>query len=127
MNLKATIDVSGNIPFELFADVKNEAATLGIDLTLTSGKGLMPTNIPPELMVIMLEFVKNVSFSAVYDAIKFLVLSMTAKFEDVFGQRPKNLTFVCNDEKLVVDTNINLSQSNIDQIVNSISERISKG
>lgn len=125
MNLRASIDIGTNISTELMEDVKREAALSGVDLLYTPSKGFSPNDIPPELIIVIFEAMKNVSYCGIYDAIKFFVVHFKSKIENAYGSKVKKITFICDGKKYSINTNLELSQNNIDQIIDSIVKKIS--
>lgn len=125
MNLRANIDIGTNIPAELMEEVKVEAAFIGIDLIFMPSKGFSPSSISPELIIVLFEAMKNVSYCGIYDAIKFFVVQFKSKIENTYGSKVKKITFVCDEKKYSINTNLELSQDNINQIIDSIAKKIS--
>lgn len=125
MNLRANIDIGTNIPTELMEEVRREAAFSGIDLLVMQSKGFSPINISPELIIVLFEAMKNVSYCGIYDAIKFFVVHFKSKIENVYGSKVKKITFVCDGKKYSINTNLELTQDNINQIIDSIAKKIS--
>lgn len=125
INLRANIDIGTNISAKLMEEVKKEAALSGVDLLFIPSKGFSPINIPPELIIVLFEAMKNVSYCGIYDAIKFFVVHFKSKIENAYGSKVKKITFVCDGKKYSLNTNLELSQDNIDQIIDSIAKKIS--
>lgn len=124
MNFRASIDLGANIPLGLIEETKKEAACSGIDLLYIPSKAFSPNDFPPELIIVLLEVLKNISYSGIYDAVKFFVIYFKLKVENFYGSKVKKITFVCNGEKYSVSTNFELSQENIDKIIDSIANKI---
>lgn len=113
LNMRANIDIGTNISTELMDEAKREAAFSGIDLLFMPSKGFSPINIPPELIIVLFEAMKNVSYCGIYDAIKFFVVHFKSKIENAYGSKVKKITFVCDGKKYSINTNLELSQDNI--------------
>ena len=76
------------------------------------------------MIIVLLEVLKNISYSGIYDAVKFFVIYFKLKVENFYGSKVKKITFVCNGGKYSVSTNFELSQENIDKIIDSIANKI---
>lgn len=125
INYRANIDIETSISTEFIEETKKEAAYSGIDLLYIPSKGLSPNDIPPELIIVLFEALKSISYSGIYDAIKFFIVYFKSKVENAYGSRIKKITFVCGGKKYSISTNLELSQENVDKIIDSISKKIS--
>lgn len=122
---RANIDIGTSITHELIEEATKEAAYSGIDLLFIPSKKFSPNDIPPEMIIIILEALKNISYCGTYDALKFFVVQLKQRVENVYGSKVKKITFVCNGEKYCISTNLELSQENIDKLIDSIAKKIS--
>ena len=125
LNFRANIDIGARIKPELIERTAKEAACLGIDLLFIPGKEFSPNDIPPEMIIIIFEALKNISYCGTYDALKFFVMQFKQRVENVYGSKVKKMIFVCNGQKYSLNTNIDLSQENIDKLIDSIARKIS--
>lgn len=123
-NFRASIDFGASIPTGLIEEAKKEAAYSGIDIQYMPSQAFSPNDVPPELMIVLFEALRNISYSGIYDAIKFFVVYFRLKVENFYGSKVKKMTFVCNGKKYSISTNFELSQKNIDEIIDTIANKI---
>lgn len=127
MSILAVINDETNGLSELINEIKKEAEDAGVELAYYPSYGLLPNDIPSDVIVVIFDALKNITYSGIYDAIKFFVVSFKAKWEKTFNTKVQKFIFVCNGHKYEFETNIELSQENKDEIITSIAKRIAEG
>lgn len=81
--------------------------------------------LPPEVVIVLIEFIKNIGYSSSYDILKHLlskIISLViSKCEDNTQFR---FEIACNDKKISLQGNITLTEQQIDKLINTATETL---
>lgn len=98
------------------------ASSSTCEYSLTKQKGI---SIPPEVLIIIFELVKNLSYSATYDLLKLSCMAILNKLK-ALGKKHNKVVIICDDKKSVMEFPFDLNESQKEKIVDAAIEKLLK-
>lgn len=104
---------------DILNDVKYEEM---VEFSLIRSKNFLPS----ELIFVLIDLGKNMSYSAAYDILKYILLKLTLIFSKKNIQKTTKIEIVCNKEKYSFSANFPLSKEQKDKFIDAAIEKLLK-
>lgn len=104
---------------DILNDVKYEEM---VEFSLIRSKNFLPS----ELILVLIDLGKNMSYSAAYDILKYILLKLTLIFSKKNIQKTTKIEIVCNKEKYSFSANFPLSKEQKEKFIDAAIEKLLK-
>ena len=93
-----------------------------VEFSLIKSKNFLPS----ELILVLIDLGKNMSYSAAYDILKYILFKLTLVFSKKNVQKNTKIEIVCNKKKYSFSANFPLSKEQKDKLIDAAIEKLLK-
>lgn len=84
-----------------------------------------PKNFLPDAIIpVIIELSRNLSYSAIYDMIKFILIKLYGFFEEKSKDKETKIEIICNGKETTLKCNFNLTKKQKEKIIDAAIQKL---